>query len=373
MRTILFLLQKEFIQVFRNKTMLPIIFILPLVQLIVLASATTMEIKNLDVFVVDQDLSSTSRRLVSKIDGSGFFMLVKSSFSMKEAEEYLIQDKADLIIQIPAGFEKKLVRENESKIQVILNAINGTVAGIGSAYISSVISDLNKDVIVEWYKVPKMDLGRKDISVTNSYWFNPELNYQNYMVPAILVLLVTIIGMFLSGVNLVREKEMGTTEQINVTPIHKYQFIVGKLLPFWVIALFELGFGLCIGKLIFDIPIVGNLGVLFSVASIYLFVVLGIGLLISTLADTQQQVMFIAFFFLIVFILMSGIFTPTESMPDWAQKLNLLNPIYYFMRVVRMILLKGSGFADIIYEIVSLSVYAVLMLSLAVWRYRKVA
>lgn len=193
------------------------------------------------------------------------------------------------------------------------------------------------------------------------------------MLPGVLVILVTIIGMFLSSVNLVREKEMGTIEQINVTPIRKYQFIIGKLIPFWVIALFELSFGLLIGKWFFYVPIEGSLALLFGFTSVYLLVVMGIGLFISTMSSTQQQVMFLTFFFLVTFIMMSGIFTPTESMPDWAQRVNIINPLAYFMRVIRMVLLKGSGFTDISKEFISLGIYAVIILSLATWRYRKVA
>ncbi len=193
------------------------------------------------------------------------------------------------------------------------------------------------------------------------------------MLPGILVILVTIIGMFLTALNLVREKELGTSEQINVTPIRKYHFILGKLFPFWVIALFELAFGLTIGRLFFHLPVLGSVGLLFLYASVYLLVVLGIGLFISTLASSQQQVMFLSFFFMLTFILMSGIFTPVESMPLWAQRINIINPFAYFMKVIRMILLKGSGFADIQRDFYSLIIYASVILSLAVWRYRKVS
>ena len=192
------------------------------------------------------------------------------------------------------------------------------------------------------------------------------------MLPGILVMLVTIVSMFLAAMNIVREKEIGTIEQINVTPIRKHEFIIGKLVPFMIIALFELAFGLLIGKIFFDLPIVGNILLLFGFTLIYLLVVLGIGLFISTISSNQQQVMFISFFFMLVFILMGAIFTPTESMPMWAQQVNIINPFYYFMKVIRMILLKGSGFWDISYEFFSLLIYGILMLSLAVWRYRKV-
>jgi ABC-2 type transport system permease protein len=177
--------------------------------------------------------------------------------------------------------------------------------------------------------------------------------------------------MLLTALNLVREKEMGTTEQINVTPIRKYQFIVAKLLPFWLIALFELAFGLVVGRVLYDLPIRGSLGLLFLVASVYLLVVLGFGLFLSTISNTQQQLMFVTFFFIITFILMSGVFTPAESMPVWAQKVNLINPVAYFMKVIRMVLLKGSGFRDISREFISMAVYATLILTLAVTNYRK--
>lgn len=199
------------------------------------------------------------------------------------------------------------------------------------------------------------------------------MNYKIFMLPGILVILITIIGMFLSALNLVREKEMGTTEQINVTPIKKYQFIIGKLLPFWIIALFELTLGLVIGYYFFDVPVLGNISTLLLFASIYLFAVLGVGLFISTIASTQQQLMFVSFFFMLTFILMSGIFTPVESMPAWGQKINIINPFSYFIRVIRMILLKGSGLIDISREIVSMSVYALITLSFSIWRYRKIA
>ena len=373
MRTIKFLLQKEFIQIFRNRTMLPMIFVLPILQLLILVFAATLDIKNIDVYVVDKDLSTTSRQLISKFEASPFFNIAGYSFSVAEAKEALVTDDADLIIHIDAGFERELIREQKAEVQILANAINGVVAGIANAYAQSIIMQYNKNLLAKWMKIPANRLSKQNINIIQSYWYNPVLNYKTFMVPGILVLLVTIIGMFLSGMNLVREKEIGTIEQINVTPIKKYQFIVGKLLPFWLIALFELALGLTIGKLIFDIPLVGSLLLLFGVAAIYLLVVLGLGLFISTITETQQQAMFISWFFLLVFILMSGLFTSVESMPEWAQWINKANPIAYFMRVIRMILLKGSGFFDIVNEIVSLSIYAVVMLSLAVTTYRKVA
>lgn len=372
MKTIIHIIRKEFIQIFRNKTMLPIIFLLPIVQLLVLVHAATFEMKNINMVVVDQDLSSESRQLIGKFKGSPFFQIQLNTFSQKEAEEFIKADKADFILNIPNGFERDLLKENTANVQLLINAINGTTAVLTNVYASSVIADFNREVIIENINIIPPS-NPSNINIEYSFWFNPELNYKIYMLPGILGILITLIGMFLTALNLVREKEMGTIEQINVSPIKKYQFIVGKLFPFLCIALFELAFGLTIGKLIFNIPMLGSLPLLFLFAAVYLLVALGIGLFISTLSTTQQQVMFVTFFLMIVFIMMSGIFTPTESMPMWAQKANIINPAAYFMKVIRMILLKGSGFMDIWKSFVSLLIYAVVILSLAIWKYRKIA
>lgn len=372
MRTILIIIRKEFIQVFRNRTMLPIIFLVPIVQMLVLVYAATLEMKHIDMAVVDNDLSPASRKLISKYAGSPFFNFRNNYFSVKQAEESLEKGHADLIIHIPDGFEKDMYENGEAEVQFLINAINSLAAGLVNAYASYVLQDYNREMAKELV-FPAGGDPVASIDVDYRYWYNPELNYKIYMLPGILVILVTIIGMFLSALNIVREKEMGTIEQINVTPIVKYQFIFGKLAPFWIIALFELAFGLTLGKILFDLPMEGSLFVLFGFAGVYLLVAMGMGLLISTLANTQQQVMFIVFFFMLTFIMMSGIFTSTESMPDWAQYVNILNPFAYFMRVIRMVLLKGSGFADISQEFFSLLAYGIILLGLSVWRYRKVA
>jgi ABC-2 type transport system permease protein len=276
-----------------------------------------------------------------------------------------------MILHIPYGFERRLVKENKSKVQIIINAINGASAGLIDAYSTMIILDFNREILVDFLS-PDLLANTHDISITTSYWYNPKLNYKTYMVPGILCLLVTIIAFLLSGMNIVREKEIGTIEQINVTPIRKVQFIAGKLLPFWIIALFELAFGLTIGKLLFNIPIIGSLGLIFLSAAVYIFVILGFGLLISTMTNTQQQSMLVSFFFMVIFILMSGLFTSIESMPEWAQKLDRINPIAYFIRIMRMVMLKGSDFHDIRELFYSLVVYALAIISFAVWRYRKV-
>jgi ABC-2 type transport system permease protein len=349
--------------------MLPIIFVMPVFQLLILAYAATFEMKNIRTFIVDMDRSVTSRNLISKFSGSPFYTLVDFSFDYDEAEYSIEKGASDLIIEIPSGFENDLLVNKKAQIGLVADAINSTTASLAYAYTSAIIRDYNLEIVTKL-------IGKKaqlPIDVRYSYWYNPELNYTTYMVPGILVLLVSMIGIFLSAMNIVREKEIGTIEQINVTPIKKYQFIAGKLLPFWIIAMFELAFGLIIAKLVFSIPIVGSIGMIFGIAAVYMVVILSLGLIVSTLSDTMQQSMFISYFFMIIFILMSGLFTAIESMPLWAQKINILNPIAYFIKIIRMVMLKGSGFQDILKPFVSLVVYSFVALSFAVWRYRKVA
>lgn len=371
MKTIRFLLQKEFLQIRRNRMMLPVIFIVPIVQLLILANAATLEMKNINLCFIDQDMSAASRGLQAKFKGSPFFQIKGATFNYDEAESYLKDGSADLIIRIPQGFEKSLVKEGHAEVQIIANAINAMMASLGSGYSTQIIAGFNKDFILEKTGTQKGVALMKSIEVTPSFWYNPELNYKVFMVPGILVILVTLIGMMLATLNIVREKEMGTLEQINVTPIKKYEFIIGKLLPFWIIALFELAFGLAIGKLLFDIPMLGSFVLLFAVAGIYLLVMQGASLLISNMAHTQQQAMFILFFFILIFIMMSGLFTPVESMPEWGQWINKINPVAHFMKVIRMILIKGSGFFDLWREVLMLSVMAVVSLTVAIKKYHK--
>jgi drug efflux transport system permease protein len=370
MRILATLLVKEFKQIFRNKMMLPIIFVVPVVQMILLTYAASLEMKGITMVVVDQDYSQASRLLVSSFEGSPFFEITMATSNYQEAEDALTSDKADVILHMQHGFEKRLYSEKETDLQLVVNAINATEAGLINAYCTQIINAYNGQIRAEWFGTEGS--GKLTaLEIIPRYWYNPLLDFKIYMFSGILVIIVTLIGMLLTALNLVREKEMGTTEQINVTPIRKYQFIMAKLIPFMVIALFELAFGLLIGRLLFGLPIVGSLGLLFLFTCVYLLAVLGIGLFLSTISNTQQQLMYMAFFFMLTFILMSGVFTPAESMPLWAQKINLFNPVAYFMKVIRMILLKGSGFMDIRREFFSLSVYAVLILTLAITNYRK--
>lgn len=372
--TVLYILQKEFLQIFRNRAMLPIIFVMPVVQLLVLSYAATFEVKSTTVSLVDEDRTPTSQELVESLEASGYFTVVEASASMKDADEAMLRGRAKVILHIKSDFERELRTEGAARIQLILNAQDGSAAGVVQAYATQAIADYNREIQPEFSSAAAPDSRPPSvIEVVPTHWYNPDLNYQTYMVPGILVLLVTMIGTFLSSMNVVREKEIGTIEQLNVTPLRKRDFIVGKLLPFWFLALVELAIGLVVAKIVFDIPMLGSIPLIFALASLYLLVMLAIGLLVSTVTDTQQQAMFLAWFFIVIFILMSGLFTPIESMPSWAQHLTLVNPIAYFIKIMRRVLLKGAGIEAVRDQVIALAVYAVVMLTLAVRQYRKVS
>jgi ABC-2 type transport system permease protein len=371
MRTLKFLLRKEFKQIFRNKALLPLIFVVPIVQLLILPLAADYEVKNINISIVDHDHSTYSQQLISKIIASGYFQLADYSKSFQSAFNQIEKDKSDLILEIPQGFERNLVRENEQKLFIAVNAINGVKAGLGGAYLSQIITAYNADIRLQWFQPDKFNVV-PTIQITSSNWFNPFMNYRFFMVPGILVLLVTMVGSYMCALNIVKEKEVGTIEQINVTPIKKYQFILGKLIPFWVIGMFVFSVGLLIvARLVYGIVPVGSLFLLYGYLAIYLVALLGLGLLISTFADTQQQAMSVAFFFIMIFMLMSGLFTPLDGMPQWAYIIAKSNPVTYFIEVVRMIILKGSGFTDIKNHFLIMIGFAGLLNGLAVWNYRK--
>ena len=368
MRTIKFIIQKEFLQIFRNKGMLPILFVMPLVQLIILVNAATYEIKNIKMYVIDQDQTQVSQRLIGHFEGSNYFTLDGRSTQIDAGKQAIQEGKVMMAIVIPRHFQRDLTTTHHAVIQLLVNAVDGSAASVSQSYASAIIRDYASQLTKESGAI---NISTGNIKIDDNNWYNPELKYTIYMVPGLLVVLVSMIGMFLTGMNIAREKEIGTIEQLNITPISRYQFIAGKLSPFWIIGMGELAAGLFIGWLLYAMPIVGQLWLIFAVAAVYLFVVLGLGLLISTVTETQQQAMFIAWFLMVVFILMGGLFTPIESMPIWAQKVTIFNPIAQFIEVMRNVLLKGSNVLDIRFQFVDLTIMAIIVNTLAIMRYRK--
>jgi ABC-2 type transport system permease protein len=341
MKTLRFLLEKEFRQIFRDPAILRMMFIMPVIQLVVLPQAANYEVKNVKLSVVDHDHSTYSVQLVNKIKSSGYFLLTGYTGSFEEALNQVEIDQADIVLEIPEDFEKNIVRENKASLFMAVNAINGT-----------------KD-------------NEPRIQTTSSNWFNVYMNYQKFMVPGILVILLTMVGAFLTASNIVREKEIGTIEQINVTPIRKVHFILGKLIPFWIMGQIVLTIGILIGRVVYGIIPTGNIILIYLFSSVYLLAVLGLGLLLSAYAQTQQQAMLIAFFLMMIFILMGGLYTSIDSMPPWAQNVTRFNPVSYFIDVMRMVVLKGSRLKDILPHLGIIAIFAIVLNSWAVFAYKK--
>ena len=342
----------------------------PLIQLILLPLAADYTVKDIHIAVTDNDHSPSSQRLIAKITASGYFRLTGYTSSYSEALRLVEQDKADLALQIPAHFERDLVRENTKQLYIAINAIEGTKANLGGAYLRSIISDFNDDIRIQWNVA---DNSSPQVTVTSSNWYNPLLKFPLYMVPAILVTLVTAMVAMQSAFNIVQEKESGTIEQINVTPIKKHLFIIGKMIPFLVLGIILFSMGLLVGRLLYGIVPLGSLWVLYASLIVYLFAMLGLGLLLATYSFTQMQAMSLSFFFINIFNLMSGVFTSVDSMPGWAQAIVMTFPPSHFIKIMRMVVLKGSGFSDILPKLGALAVIGLLLNTWAVLNYRKTA
>jgi ABC-2 type transport system permease protein len=373
MQAIRFLLEKEFLQIFRNRAMLPILFVMPVVQLLVLSFAATYELREVKFALIDLDQSEHSRELVSQFQATGYFTLKTELFSIDQAMELMDRGEVQMILQIPLHFQRDLTSGKQAPVQISIDAVDGATAGLIQSYSSSIIRDfnINRAEQLDLHTVGSRLSEAKSFNIVPLNWYNPDLDYITFMVPGILVVLVSMIGLFLSGMNIVREKEIGTIEQLNVTPIRKYQFIIGKLVPFWIIGMIDLLIGLALARYGFHIPFLGSLWLILAVAGLYLILVQAIGLMISTITGTQQQAMFISWFIMVVFILMGGLFTPIESMPGWAQDMTLANPVAWFIKIMRMVLLKGAGWQEIQWMVLLLGGMAAAFLIAAINRYKK--
>lgn len=370
MKKLLVILEKEFRQVFRNPSIIRMVLIMPVIQLLVFPFAANYEVKNVKLSIVDHDHSSYSKKFINKISGSGYFKLAGYEPSYNQAMKSIESGEADLIIEIPKDFEKDLIKENKTTMLIAVNAVNGVQANLGGAYAASIIRDFNADIRTDWIQPPAFN-AQPAIEVTSSNWYNPTMDYKIFMVPAILVTLLTMIGSIMAALNIVHEKEIGTIEQINVSPITKLQFILGKLIPFWILGLVTLTMGLLVSWLVYGIVPVGSLGLIYVFGMVFLFTLLGVGLLISTFAETQTQATFVSFFVIMLFMLLGGLYTPIESMPGWAKLITKINPVAYFIEVIRMIILKGSSFADVKVQFFSVLVLGVFFNAWAVLNYRK--
>lgn len=369
MRTILILIKKEFLQVFRNPLLIGILTVAPMVQFIIFPFCADYEIKVLHIAFIDNDHSTISQDLTHTFNASGYFISHGLVENKKEAEKMMKHDKIDILVEFPHDFERSLYNNEPTQIAITANAINTMKAGIGTGYVQNIIGDYLNDFAQN--NRPPQAPTKVSINISNVYWYNEQMNYKNLIVPGILVILVTLIGCYVTALNLVREKEIGTIEQVNVTPIRRWQFLLGKMIPFWILGISEFIIGLVIMKLVFGITVQGSIPMLLGCTAIYLLVMLGLGFFISSIADNQLQAMFIVLFLFIVFVLLSGLFTPTEGMPEWAHKINYLNPMSFFMNVIKKVVLKGTEVESLRTEFIVLSVMAVVINTGAVVSYKE--
>lgn len=365
-----YLLVKEFKQIIRNPFLPKMIFMFPLMVLLVFPWAASYEIKKMNLSVVDNDHSSYSRRLTNTIVSSKYFLLTDHSASYKQAMKSVENNKADLILEIPRNFEKSIINQEGVKVMLSVNAVNGMKGGIGMTYLSSIIGNFNKSIISELY--PELAKSNSSvIQIESQFRFNKHLNYQVFMVPALMVMILTLLCGFLPAVSIVFEKELGTMEQINVSPVPKITFILGKLIPFWLIGFIAITIGFVVAWLDYRLIPVGHFYVIYTFTAIYIFAISGMGIVISNYAQTLQQAVFIVFFFMLLFIMLSGLYTPVDSMPEWAKWIATFNPLNHLMLVMRSIYLKGSNFAQLLPELFALLGFATFFNGWAVLSYKK--
>ena len=380
LRSLRVLLTKEFLQIRRDPVILRILLIMPMIQLVLLANAATFEVKTSNLWVVDQDRTPAARALVERFTATRRFTVSGYSIDAREGDDALLDGSANAILVIPAAFERDVVRDHASTLQLVLNAENGSQAGVIQSYAAEIIARYADELAATLLpqrraigtgseRAPVR--GRPMIEIRTRARYNTALDYKRFMVPGILVQLITLVGTLMTALNIVREKEAGTLDQLNVTPIHPSVFIAAKLLPLLVIGLVEFTLGLLIAALVFHVPMSGSIWVLYVGALLFLLAALGVGLWVSTVSETQQQALFVTFTLIMIYILMSGLFTPVRAMPGWVQVVAQVNPLMHFIAMTRAVLLKGAGVSDVWRQLLALSLLGTGILTVAIGRYRK--
>jgi ABC-2 type transport system permease protein len=368
----LHLIRKELRQVFRDPTMLRIIFVVPLFQLLILGNAIRTDVKNLAMMICDRDRTSVSRDLSDRFLHTEHFDVRRVIGDARGLEGYLRRGEAAILLVIPEHFARDLAAGRSPELQVLVDGQNANISGIALGYCTRIIHRFTRDEIER--RAARLPAVRRDVRIVTAetrVWYNPELRSVYYMIPGIVSMLLTIITMMLTGLAIVKEREIGTLEQLLVTPLRPWQIIAGKTVPFVMLGIVEMAIATTLGIVIFKIPFAGNVAVLALMAFVYIFTTLGLGIFISTVAASQQQAMFMTWFFMMTFIQLSGIFYPIENMPYWVQLITLANPLRHFIAMVREIFLKGAGISDLWFELRWLAGIGIVVFTLAVLRFHK--
>lgn len=373
MHKLVILLKKEFLQIFRDKFMLRTVILLPVMQLLVLPLAANYDIKNFRMAAIDRDNTQFSRRLLTKLQAGGYFSLAEAAPSWTVAERMIERGEVDMIVEIPDRFERDMVLGKSPELSLHISAINGLSAGVAAGYANSITGDFAAELAAEQL-IPAPGEAAKfpvQIHTATQEWYNPKFDYKTVIVPGILALLITIAGLSMTALNAVKEKERGTIEQLNVTPMSRTRYMLAKMIPFFLIGMVQFTIGLAIARTVYAIPMVGNLFLLYGIVALYLAGVLCLGFVIANISETQVQAIFPTFFIMMILILMSGLFTPIESMPEWAQRADTINPVAHIISSIKMIMVKGSSGTDLLRHWVGLGAFAAAMAVLSVVTFRK--
>ncbi|MGB0837326.1 MAG: ABC transporter permease [Flavobacteriaceae bacterium] len=361
-----YLLEKEFKQFIRNSFLPRLVIMMPFMATLIFPLVANFDVKDIRISIIDHDQSTYSHQLIEKIKSSGYFNLQEMIQNDQQGLNNIESKNTDIVIEIPINFEKRIIRgEKQIKLLFMVNAVNGIRGGLGSGYLSQIIRSFSDQI------KPQAIEQQGGVELLSAYWYNPTLAYPMYMIPAIMIMVLSMISGFLPALNIVGEKQNGTMEQINVTPIKKSTFILSKLIPYWVVGLLVLTVCMIVSILVYDLYPQGSLLTLYLFVGIFILGYSGFGLVISNYATTVQQAMFMMFFFVITFVFMSGLYTPVENMPQWAQYLSDISPLKYMMSSMRGIYLKGSSLMDLKSEFISLVIIALFFNIWAVLSYQK--
>lgn len=360
--TLSYLIEKEFIQI-RNNSFIPkLILIFPIAMMLIFPWITNLEVKNIYITVVDNDRSTMSQRLVHRIQSSPYFKFTGMAQTYDEAMKAVERNDADVVLVVPQHYERDQVNGLQPQIRIAANAVNGTKGGMGSAYLANIVNQ----------NLQEGQANDVEELFSTVALFNPYKSYKLFMIPALMSMVVIMLCGFLLALNIVSEKEAGTIEQINVTPVSKLQFIVSKMIPYWLIAMVVITECIFLAWLVYGIYPAGNVLLIYLLSMLLALIFSGIGLIVSNYSDAMQQAMFVMFFIVMFVMLLSGLFTPVSSMPDWAQKMTIANPVTYFIDGMRTVFIRGGDFASIARNVLILSVFAVVIDIWAVLSYKKI-
>jgi len=368
-RRIRHLVRKEFIQLRRDPRMLRLVIVAPIIQLVLFGYAVTTDVKHIPTAVIDADKSRESRELVVRFSNTGYFDVLAVLESPQDLVPWMDSGRVQAGVHIPRGFARSLARGESAPLQIIVDGTDSTTAGVVLGYASGVLKRYSEEVLEE--RLRRLRVYLPMVEERTRVWFNPELKSVNYMVPGVLCTILLVVTMVLTSMAIVREREIGTLEQIVVTPIRAAELMAGKTIPFVLLGFVDMVLILLVATLWFRVPLRGSLLLLFALASVFLLTTLGLGLFISTVSHTQQQAMMTALFIMLPSILLSGFMFPIENMPHIIQWMTYLIPLRYFLNIVRGIFLKGVGIEVLWGDVLALLVIGLMLFILASWRFTK--